>query len=166
MEHLLRKVIGNEQSHPKGEACEGCNGQCHRHGAAQLFGSHILLRYFLGDHHGATCFNICPAGFCSCFIPFLFILVLLPFGVGMFAMHHCMLKIFNFIFYFHRGSQLRALSLRGGFQHELFSNAATVKTLSTFRYGLNAFCIKKEKNRERTWIINPIQCFTSNSLYY
>lgn len=69
--------------------------------------------------------------------------VFLPFGIGIFPLCCCMLKVLNFLFDFYRDSQLEfALGLKGDITLGIFSNAETFMTLSTHRHGVNVFYIK------------------------
>jgi hypothetical protein len=81
--------------------------------------------------HGSVGFNVCPAGFWSCFGPIspsmpLFLL----FGMGMFTLCHCSWSM-SFSFFFYRGLQPKSFAL--GLERELFNNAGTVKMMGTLK---------------------------------
>jgi hypothetical protein len=93
--------------------------------------------------HGSTGVNVCPAGFQPCFglilpchssVP--------PFWNADSNLCHCILEVYNFLFWFYRGLQLRVCF---DYQRTLwtwaFNSVGTMKTMGTLGDGLNGFCI-------------------------
>lgn len=81
----------------------GCKLQGHRIGTAQALGTHILLPCAPDSGYGALGLNVCPSGYQSGSGPHGFFLLFLPFGMGIFALCHCIMglsKLFHFYFYF------------------------------------------------------------------
>lgn len=62
--------------------------------------TYIVLLCVPGASHGTTGLNVCAARFWSCFCSILFILLFLPFGVGMFTLYNYILGLFNLLLSF------------------------------------------------------------------
>lgn len=67
-------------------------------GLSKAFRVHIWPQLALTAEHELTGFNVCPAGFLSCFGSVLFY-PLFPFGIEMFAMCRCVSALFNFLIF-------------------------------------------------------------------
>lgn len=132
MECLL-KITGSKEKHPMWEATRTTTNNAVDVGLPIPFRTHILHNFlWLLDMELQ---DLMFALLCSDLPLVLFLSILLPqFGIKRLTLYHCMLEVFNILFWFYRGSQLRlCLNLKVDVGLIFFSNSGTIKTLVTLK---------------------------------